>query len=760
MTNQLHVGNDAQVVDSILAGGDVHVQQTIHQYLQRLVDLPEVPGRMVLVAAHADRVAVKRHAQGMREMGFTVDYDPPSRDPGTELDGSLADAIAKAEHVIVFWSTAARLDPRVAATVRFATDLGDQRHGSALGSGFLSGEELDGTPLPAELSTKPGQVTLTVVFGVLLATAGLGVAATTAELGLPAATPLGWTLLVAALGLSLLAAGFQWLRRPDQLLRAARLHGWATWLDRAKVRDLLQAAERVLDRIYGPQLLSWRALLVSSALSVVFVVPLSITFANATYAGNELGFATISLFGTIPLAMGNIGFDFASLLVTRTVLRWLLRREGAVHYAAGLALDGSLVALCAGGAVVTNLLGWVWFGGEVTGWPLAVVSFAAALGSGGLGLVNAAQDPFAGLQLVTMLAVVTATFPSLWHGALLAVGVVNWLVAHAPLRGIAGVLSRIARSPHGPWTVFVPLTAVLAVLGATSTSAWDDRTHLPSPEDLTAEAWVRVVPAELCPGSCRMGSPDPEQCCLLDQSLGEVKTPAPFDLLATEVPQEVWWSVWDHAQARGIGVLGLARHPSIYVGRRMPVDSVSWCDAARFANLWTLLQAELELEQHGHSALEPVYTSRAATEALEGCEGERVVDVHQDRRGYRLPTEVEWELAARAGTSTAYWSGPDVSDLERVGWVRSNSGVRPHRVGQKPANPLGIYDVHGNLWEWTSTPYVSDEREGPGARRVLRGGSFLNSALGARLANRFRFPPGLRLSNQGFRLVRAPAPQP
>ena len=130
----------------------------------------------------------------------------------------------------------------------------------------------------------------------------------------------------------------------------------------------------------------------------------------------------------------------------------------------------------------------------------------------------------------------------------------------------------------------------------------------------------------------------------------------------------------------------------------------------------------------------------------------------------RLPREDEWEFACRAGTETAYWSGSSLRDLARVGWYSENSGGRTHRVGEKEPNPYGLYDLHGNVWEWTSScyrPYPyndGDGREDPEpteARRVLRGGSWDNDAYNARAAYRNFNPPGSRHVNVGFRVVRS-----
>ncbi len=149
-------------------------------------------------------------------------------------------------------------------------------------------------------------------------------------------------------------------------------------------------------------------------------------------------------------------------------------------------------------------------------------------------------------------------------------------------------------------------------------------------------------------------------------------------------------------------------------------------------------------------------------------------------KGARLPSDAEWEVACRGGTETAYWSGDEVSDLDRVGWFDDNSGNRTHRVAEKESNDFGLYDVHGNVLEWVSDP--SDFRAlgsravdgrfpvdsaahpadlaaaSPRDVRVIRGGCFWNTARRARSAFRFRFDPWVRGVLLGFRVLLPFAP--
>lgn len=131
---------------------------------------------------------------------------------------------------------------------------------------------------------------------------------------------------------------------------------------------------------------------------------------------------------------------------------------------------------------------------------------------------------------------------------------------------------------------------------------------------------------------------------------------------------------------------------------------------------------------------------------------------------YRLPTEAEWEYAARDGGKKERWAGTsDESELEDYAWYKDNSDRMLNPVGQKNPNELGIHDMCGNVWEWVSDNYdrkyyessPKDNPDGPldGFFRVLRGGSYLDAPMDMRASDRGRHIPMDWFKNEGFRLV-------
>ncbi len=134
---------------------------------------------------------------------------------------------------------------------------------------------------------------------------------------------------------------------------------------------------------------------------------------------------------------------------------------------------------------------------------------------------------------------------------------------------------------------------------------------------------------------------------------------------------------------------------------------------------------------------------------------------------FQLPTEAQWEYACRAGSTTRYCFGDDESKLGEYAWYDANSNFTTHPVGEKKPNAWGLYDVHGNVWEWCEDWFgegyyaksPTDDPSGPetGSFRVIRGGSWRAFPKICRLAIRHAAPPEVRGHDMGFRVARAAA---
>jgi formylglycine-generating enzyme required for sulfatase activity len=261
---------------------------------------------------------------------------------------------------------------------------------------------------------------------------------------------------------------------------------------------------------------------------------------------------------------------------------------------------------------------------------------------------------------------------------------------------------------------------------------------------------IDIEMVKISAGTFQMGSPLTEPYRHTDEVQHSVTLSA-FSMSKYLVTQEQYQAVMgSNPSYFKAAVSGESGTPE-----KLPVEWVSWYDAIVFCNKLSIAQK-----------LTPAYSISGSTNPSEwgavpasANAAWNAVTVVAGSNGYRLPTEAQWEYACRAGTTTAYNTGAAVSD--NTGWYNVNSGSKTHKVGLKPANAFGLYDMHGNVWEWcwdwygAYDPGAQTNPQGAvsGANRVGRGGGWSNSAESIRSAYRASGPSYWYI-NYGFRLVR------
>lgn len=290
----------------------------------------------------------------------------------------------------------------------------------------------------------------------------------------------------------------------------------------------------------------------------------------------------------------------------------------------------------------------------------------------------------------------------------------------------------------------------------------NEETIIPDAADLR---FIRVTA-----GSFTMGSPPNEPGRIRGPESPEhtVTLSRDYDLAQTPITWKQWILVRSWATNNGYDDLPLLQKGSHGDDRNSdddPVTMVSWWDAVQWLNA--------KSEMTGKTPV--YYTSPAMDETSIYRTGRPSIHVDWLADGYRLPTEAEWEYAGRAGTTTAFYTGPISHihqepldpNLDLAGWYSGNSEGKTHPVGQKEPNAWGLFDMHGNVWEWCwnyQESYGDESQTDPvgpvtGQNRVRRGGSWQHDAFLARSAYRLYSGPLNRLNSFGFRAARNADPR-
>jgi formylglycine-generating enzyme required for sulfatase activity len=275
---------------------------------------------------------------------------------------------------------------------------------------------------------------------------------------------------------------------------------------------------------------------------------------------------------------------------------------------------------------------------------------------------------------------------------------------------------------------------VLGILGYAAYEAFLGPAD-PPPETFTNSLGIKMV--KLDGGTFRMGSPEAAPGHRPEEGPAhEVTVKGPFFMAATEVSHGQYLKLMGSSPAKSADRAHRPQH--------RPVEWVSWDDADEFC--------------------------RKLSESEKGQKWAR------KGWAYRLPTEAEWEYAARAGTTTPFAFGDRLA-FERQGLFRpaeddpfgiggGENPLLPQEVGRAEANRFGLHDMHGNVAEWCLDWYhpgypAGAARDTPAAgdKRVVRGGSFRDPAAGARSASRAGVRPNEKRDDVGFRIVYAPVPK-
>ena len=735
-------------------------------------------GPVFLSYARHDANIVAKEYEALKRAGRDIFMDTSRMRAGDHLESRIRSAIAEADEFKVFWSYRAARRSWVSREIEWA--LEERKHRPKNRPLNIIPVCLDATALPGKLLSfhaitirTPPTVDIRSVFGLLASVVLLARAARTDR---PMVAPL--VLVVASLA---------WLlvQYTNSVVRYALVRPLDSIVEFCTDRPLSEVARSgaaMIRGVWGRDALGVRAIAVSLALSLPAAALLASAQLIELQTREQTFYRGLATRHDIMsrLALAGLLFVVSALVVhlvavcipvgTKLVARsHRFRGLSALVVQAFVAASAAFAGVCAVAALSAARAFGLPFKEAFT----SVVWHARML-------VNCQIDPvraihagaIPSLLIAGALAALVAALPAMFAFAACALALLSRLLRRAPLTGVARTCDALASHPQGPFAIVYFALLISGGLAA----LWPAALRPPPQFGDTIPAgryWLGAMNDGEFGRSASDGRSMPYPGT---EKAAQVLIGQAFELSATEITQGLWKDILARQP-------DLTRHfelpaaPWTYKGDDRPVDTVSFCEALKFANLWSMVEQRQPAyygQDDGEAQMLPPGsgTAQAADTNdwyLPHCAPFvwPAVSVDAKANGYRLPTEEEWEAAARYG-ATAPIIGGNALAIHAEPMTLERSGLHPHSVAETRANPLGLFDMLGNVSELVASRFpwgynvngeelrgLSLEHALNGAGVALRGGDWAKrtnvSGPEVRLNGTSRYGTNART---GFRVLR------